>query len=343
MMKRVLKFVVLCVACFAVLVIAAVGDSYLFERQSRLSSACANTGNNGLWLRYYWYAGKHKSLRDWDEMLERLRVNQIKYAYFHVLTTKSDGTLKIHRLENAKKITSTVHSGVPGTKVIAWIYVGAAPQPEGLALSDSAVRQNLIKEALWLVNDCGFDGIQWDYEFCPNGDRGLLALLDETRAVLKPNQLLSVDTPMWYPCTLWGWNDRYFTAVASRCDQLCVMCYDSWLYLPRAYAWLLSQQVIHVSKAVSSASSRHNSHCMVIFGLPTYEDVTLAHRAQCESLANSLRGLNAGMASHMAVSDVIEGIALFANYTTDGAEWNTFQSFWLNCPRSEKIDNSIQK
>jgi gamma-glutamylcysteine synthetase len=82
---------------------------------------------------------------------------------------------------------------------------------------------------------------------------------------------------------------------------------------------------------------------MVIFGLPTYEDVTLAHRAQCESLANSLRGLNAGMASHMAVSDVIEGIALFANYTTDGAEWNTFQSFWLNCPRSEKIDNSIQK
>lgn len=308
-------------------------DANLFEQQNPLHSVCANKAANGLWLRYYWYAGKHQSQKEWDDMLERLRVNQIKYAYFHVLTTKSDGSLKMRRQAGAIKITNAVHERVPGTKAIAWVYVGAAPQRDGLDLSKPDVRKKLIQEALWLVNDCGFDGIQWDYEFCSNGDRGLLALLDETRAVLKPTQLLGVDTPMWYPNTLWGWNDQYFREVAARCDQLCVMCYDSYLYLPRAYAWLMSQQVVHVSQAVAAANKSGMAHCEAIFGLPTYEDATLAHRARCESLANSLRGLNQGLSSAETVGDVIGGVALFADYTTDDVEWDTYRKYWLHCER----------
>ena len=122
-------------------------------------------------------------------MLERLRVNQIKYAYFHVLTTAADGTLKLHKPENAQKITKAVHAEAPETKAIAWVYIGSAPQNGGV---------NLIKP--------------------------------EVRAALKPDKLLSVDTPMWYPFTLWGWSDDYFKEVAKRCDQICVMGYDSFLY-----------------------------------------------------------------------------------------------------------------
>lgn len=309
-------------------------DSFVYERQTPLRSVCANKGANGLWLRYYWYAGKHKSPKEWDDMLERLRVNQIKYAYFHVLTTLSDGTLKMHKLENARKITAAVHDGAPKTKAVAWVYVGASPQKEGVDLSKASVRATLVKEALWLTNECGFDGVQWDYEFCASGDEGLLALLDETRAALKPTDLISVATPMWYPNTLWGWNDNYFREVASRCDQICVMCYDSYLYFPRAYAWLLSQQVVHVTKAIADANSSAKVQCAVVFGLPTYEDITLAHRAQCESFANSLRGLNNGLQSSGAVRDVVEGIALFADYTTDGAEWKDYAAYWLHCSDS---------
>ncbi len=327
-----------CLAVIILIIVAACIDTQLFDQQNPVLSAGANTGANGLWLRYFWYAGKHKEQKDWDDMLARLRDNQIKYAYFHVLTTKSDGKLKIHRLAEARKIVNAVHAGSPKTQVVAWVYVGALPQADGLDLSKSEVRKTLVEECLWLVNDCGFDGIQWDYEFSPNGDRSLLTLLDETRAVLRPEQLLSVATPMWYPGTLWGWNDDYFREVARRCDQICVMCYDSYLYLPRAYAWLLSEQVIHVSAAVGSANDERNAEkasrlfapCSVIYGLPTYEDVTLAHRAQTESLANSLRGINSGLHATSTRRDVIEGIALFADYTTDEAEWNTYRNGWLN-------------
>ncbi len=332
---HVVRKLLLAVLALGVLfVVVGAVDSYVFEKQRPLRSVCANKGANGLWLRYYWYAGKHKSTKEWNDMLERLRANQIKYAYFHVLTTMSDGTLKLHKLENAKKITAAVHAGAPNTKVIAWVYVGATPQKDGVDLSKAAVRASLVKEALWLVNDCGFDGVQWDYEFCGSGDKGLLSLLDETRVALKPTNLLSVATPMWYPNTLWGWNDNYFRAVASRCDQICVMCYDSYLYLPRAYAWLLSQQVVHVTNAIAEANANSKMHCMAVFGLPTYEDVTPAHRAQCESLANSLRGINEGLNSDSSVPDVVEGIALFADYTTDGAEWTTYVDYWLRCSGS---------
>jgi spore germination protein YaaH len=222
--------------------------------------------------------------------------------------------------------------------VIAWVYVGARPQKDGVDLSQVAVRKSLVKEALWLVNDCGFDGVQWDYEFAANNDAGLLTLLDDTRAALKPDHLISVDTPMWYPSTLWGWNDDYFRAVSGKCDQICVMSYDSYLYLPRAYASLLSQQVIHVSNDVAAANKKSAGRCKVLFGLPTYEDVTLAHNHYCESFANSLRGLKDGLNDARTDRATIDGIALFADYTTDSDEWKTYRDYWLQCPKATNAD-----
>lgn len=321
------------VGIIAVVVAACVIDSLFYENQNPLSPISANKGENGLWLRYFWYAGKHADAKDWQEMLTRLRVNQIKYAFFHVLTTTPDGSLKLHKLENAKKITESVHAAVPGTKVIAWVYVGAAPQPDGLDLNSEAVRKKLISEALWLTNDCGFDGVQWDYEFAANKSPALPKLLRETRAALPAGKFISVDTPMWYPGTLWGWSKDYFTDVAAECDQVCVMCYDSYLPLPRAYAWLMAQQVLNVSEAVAEANHRHHTQCRLLLGVPTYEDRTPAHRHEAESFANALRGISLGLRLPGTVSDVIDGIAIFADYTTDHDEWQAYQNYWLHSSR----------
>ena len=323
------KVILALLAASCLLLGAYICDWIFYEQQNPLKQSCANTGANGLWLRYYWYAGKHNTAKEWQDMLERLRVNQIKYAYFHVLTTVSDGTLKMHKLENAQKITNAVHTSAPDTKAIAWVYIGSAPQNGGVNLNKPAVRAAIVKEALWLTNECGFDGVQLDYEFCMNGEKGLLLLLDETRTALKPGKLLSVDTPMWYPGILWGWSDDYFKEVAKRCDQICVMGYDSFLYWPRAYAWLLSQQVVHISTDADAA----NKSCRVIIGLPSYEDVTLAHHHKTESLANALRGLNDGLADKGTVRSNIDGIALFADYTTDEAEWKLYSDYWLKCSK----------
>ncbi|HEY9679541.1 MAG TPA: glycosyl hydrolase family 18 protein [Drouetiella sp.] len=318
------KFAITFIAVVLFVLAACLIDNANFRR-TPIPSLNSHTFENGLWLRYHWYAGKHVHERDWQAMLQRLRDFKIRYAYFHVLTTRSDGSLKMHKLENALKITSRVHTNCPGTKAIAWVYVAAPPQQDGSDLNNPAIRKTLVDQALWLVNDCGFDGVQWDYEFCTNDNAGLLKLLEETRSAIPKEKMISVDTPMYYPGILWGWSDDYFKKIAAKCDQICVMSYDSYLYSARAYSWLVSEQVKHVSNDVFVS----NRNCKIVFGLPTYEDKTLAHNHTIESLNNALRGFANGYENGGAKHSQIEGVALFADYTTDEREWANYSRVLL--------------
>ena len=319
MLRKVPK--ALLIALFLVLAVAGLClfDYFTYDRSHPLQPIAANRGDNGLWLRYYWVWGKHSDAEQ-QAMIERLRQHQIKYAYFHVLDTKSDGTLSERKEEGSKKITALVHSQAPQTKAIAWVYVASFGKNRN-DLSNPDVRKNLIEQARWLTSVCGFDGIQWDYEFCFNGDAGFLKLMEETRQAL-PDTFLSTATPMWYPATLWGWDDAYYAQVAARADQIAVMCYDSWFYLPRAYLWLVGQQAVHVTGAA------RNTNCKVILGLPTYDDATPAHHRRTEDLLHGLIGVYQGIENPNTIKDRFEGIALFADYTTDEKEWQLYDRNW---------------
>jgi spore germination protein YaaH len=303
----------------ASLLALALADYFTYDAFHPLKPAAINSGNNGLWLRYYWAWGKHTDAEQ-EALVERLRAHQIKYAYFHVLDTKSDGTLSERKETGASKITALLRSRLPETKSIAWVYVASFGKNKN-DLSNPAVRKNLIDQARWLTEVCGFDGIQWDYEFCFNGDAGFIKLMEETRQEL-PNAFLSTATPMWYPGTLWGWSDAYYGQVARHADQIAVMCYDSWFYLPRAYVWLVAQQAVHVTQAA------RDTRCKVILGLPVYEDATVAHHKSTENLFHGLIGVYQGMADPNTIKDRFEGIALFADYTTDEQEWQLYDHDW---------------
>lgn len=311
--------------CLVVLVlsVAAIYDYFTYNI-SPMPAVSFDKGQNGLWLRYYWYKGKHTD-KELTELAKRLSTNHIKYAYFHVLNIDKDGSLHLHEPKMAEKIVQTLHRLCPEVKCLAWVYVGSVPYTGPVDLTKTKVRQKMVDESLWLLNECGFDGVQWDYEFCPNDDRGFLTLLEETRTALPADKILSCDTPMWYPGILWGWHDDYFKEVAKRTDQLVVMCYDSLLRLPRAYAWLVAQQVIHVSKDASV-----NPKCEVLFGLPTYEDATKAHDSHSENLVNAIHGFYDGVQESGVNTDQVAGIALFADYTTDKQEWDDYQRYWLH-------------
>lgn len=307
----------------AALVVGVAGlclaDYFTYDAAHPLKPTALNRGDNGLWLRYYFVWGKHSEAEQ-EAMAQRLREQQIKYAYFHVLDTKSDGALSERKEAGARKMTALLHSKVPQTKAIAWVYVASFGKNRN-DLSNPAVRKNLIDQARWLTEVCGFDGIQWDYEFCFNGDAGFIKLLEETRQAL-PNTFLSTATPMWYPGTLWGWDDAYYAQVARHADQIAVMCYDSWCYLPRAYVWLVAQQAIHVTQAAG------DTRCKVILGLPAYEDATIAHHRRTEDLLHGLIGVYQGMEDPNTIKDRFEGIALFADYTTDAQEWQLYDRNW---------------
>jgi glycosyl hydrolase family 18 (putative chitinase) len=318
-------------ACGAVLLALSLAADYaLYPGLSRPGGTTANRGENGLWLRYQWYFGE-RSDRDPHLLAARLREQQIRYAYFHVRHITGHGTLRYHKLADARRLIATLHRDAPTVKVIAWLFAGnarlASTGVGEVDLADPAVRKTMVGEARWLVNECGFDGVQWDYEICDNGDPAFLRLLQETRAALPAGKLLTAAVPMWLPAPFqrWGWSEMYLAQVAARCDQLAVMCYDSGIYLPRGYVWLVHQQGVHVTQAVA----RGNPRCRVLLGLPTYGQGGLSHHAWAENLRMALKGVREGLADPRANRSVFAGVALFADYTTQPEEWETYRALWL--------------
>jgi hypothetical protein len=294
-------------------------DYFAYPYGGALGGKSSNQGRNGLWIRYPWYFGEH-SPAEALELANKLEKEQIRYAYFHVRFITKTGELKFRHPE-AAKLTDSIHKVAPSVRLLAWVYIDGS-----VRVSDPKVRSKMVGEANWLIETCGFDGIQWDYEPCPDGDKGFLALLEDTRAswlappgARKPSQeskpILSVAAPPWFPWPFsgFGWSESYFAEVGKRCDQIAVMCYDTGFFLPRSYAWLVREQAARIPKA---------ANCEVLLGLATYEDGLRSHNPRAENLKIGLKAARE--------SNGFDGVAIFADYTTDEAEWRWYEQAWLS-------------
>lgn len=296
------------VAILLSIMFAMIGiDYFAYPYGELLDGKSSNHGLNGLWLRYTWYFGEHPS-SEVEELAQRLRREQIRYAYFHVRFIEKTGKLMYHHPEMAL-VTKALHKADPRLRELAWVYVDGAVE-----LSDPGVRGTMISEARWLIEACGFDGVQWGYEPCPDGDAGFITLLEETRKTL-PRAMISVAAPTWFPWPLsgFGWSENYIEQVGKRCDQIAVMCYDTGFVLPRSYAWLVRQQGERVPKWAG---------CEVLLGLPTYEEGGKSHNPRAENLKIALKAARE--------STGFAGVALFADYTTDDSEWRWHERAWLH-------------
>ena len=284
-----------------------VADYWAYPYGTELSGRSHNKGENGLWLRYTWYFGERSEM-EIAVLASSLRRRGIRYAYFHVRYITKTGSLEFRKPMWGEMVTKTIGMVSPGVVPVAWIYVDGS-----VDLANPDVRKKMVGEAEWLVGRCGFKGIQWDYEPCPSGDAGFLALLEETRSAL-PNAHLSVASPVWYPWPLTGlgWTEDYFHEVGKRCDQIAVMCYDTGFYTPRSYAWLVRGQADRLPKAAAPAQ--------VILGLPTYGPGFRSHNPRAENLRIALKAVRDGSS--------VAGIALFADYTTDDEEWAWYDKAW---------------
>ena len=310
-----------------VLLLLLLGDYFLYPMLAPMAGSRLNRGENGLWLSYTWYFGQYTDAQ-LSALIARVRREQIRYLYFQVRSLRADGMLQFHYPAAAWKLTNTLHQALPEVKVLACINVEAEGEHPPAPIATAAVRHKALDEAVSLVRDGGFNGIQWDYQTCPDGDPHLLALLSGTRTVLPPRAPLSACTALWYPSPLprvIGWSDAYFAQVAANCDQLAVMASDTGMYLPRGYVWRVRQQVVHATRAAAQG----NPQCRVIIGVPTYLAGRRSHHAHAENLRIALIGVRQGLADPHALPSAFAGIAPFADDTTTAKDWREYEVDWL--------------
>jgi Glycosyl hydrolases family 18 len=320
---------VVAIAC--VLAVAVLADYQAYPRCCAVGGRSFNSGDNGLWLRYTWYFGEHSDA-DVRRLARDLQQRQIRYAYVHVRDITREGRLHFGYGDTARRLVRALHRDAPAVRLLAWVYAGNRRGQASVDLSDRDVRRAMVGEAVWLTRECGFDGIQWDYEVSPSGDADYVLLMQETRAALSQGKIVSAAVPMWVPWPLrrvtGGWSEGDFARMAAASDQLAVMCYDSGLALPRLYVELVRLQARHVTRAVA----RGGPACRVLLGLPTYGKGCRAHHAWAENVRLALKGVREGLADPRARPATLSGVALFADYTTEPAEWRSYERLWLGAP-----------
>ena len=292
----------------------------------------ATTPSHALWLGVEW-VNEPRPSREIHALSERLKANRVGTVFAYTTYLRRDGTWSASRA-HAPAFLRGMRRAAPGVRVEAWIGLPLKPpswyrRAGHVVLADPAVRALVVAQARSLALDEGFDGVHVNAEPILNGDASVLSLLEEIRAAIGPRKSLSVTKPGEIPIlrsapglSRMAWSDAYTREVAKRADAVAVMAYDSAMLTGGLYEAWMRLQVVNVTRALKG-TKRH-----VWIGLPTYPNVTLAHRPRVENLDTALAGLLAGPRDPRAEPSVVRGAAIYAEWTTTPTDWATFERTW---------------
>lgn len=289
-----------------------------------------NQDRNAVWLEHRWLERAHDD-REIEDLLAALQARGVAYVYPHVIPFDRAGNLPPHDREQMRRFLEAARRVAPQMKVLPWVgglRVGyKRTRPGTVDLTDLAQRQRIVAECRGLVDE-GFQGVHLNVEPVDDGNDDFLALLRSLRIAVGDGNILSLSAikpgPVHVPLAPnFFWTPEYYGRVASIADQVVVMAYDTGIPTPSLYRRYLSYAAGTVARTLHDTGSR----ARVLVGVPTYDGSGIMHRVGVENAANALPGIVAGLRG-LGAGGTFEGVALYAEWTTDEREWETYDRLW---------------
>jgi hypothetical protein len=289
-----------------------------------------NQDRNAVWLEHRWLEREHSDAEH-EALFERLRSHGVMYAYPHLIPFNAAGRLPVHSREQMRRFLEAARRVAPELKVLPWVgglRLGYRRQRQGsLALPDLGQRQRIVAECRGLIDE-GFDGIHLNVEPVDDGNVDFLALLRALRSAVGDDHVLSLSAIKPGPFALpmapnFLWTHEYYARIAALADQVVIMSYDTGLPTAGLYQRYLSYAAASTAKSLRNSKSR----ARVLMGVPTYDESGLMHRKDVETTEHALRGVIAGLRG-LGAGGTFEGVALYAEWTTDDAEWALYERLW---------------
>jgi hypothetical protein len=325
--RRRLVLTAVAILLVPVLLAAAGFAGLLGEDAGSVPAAVPAGGADGLWLGHAWVDGRHTPA-DLNALIGRLRKTGIRDLFVHVGPLSEDGSLNPALRPRARWLLTGLHRRLPQVRVQAWL--GDLVGPGGLDLASRATGARLLAADAQVLAE-GFDGIHYDLEPVPSGDRGYLALLtathDLTRArhgvlsvacdQIEPAPYLHVVDQLIFGHPHW-WSAAYLRAIASRADEVALMTYDTGVPTGAAYSGYVRLQTQLALAAVPPGVT-------LLIGLPAYHDSEPGHTS-AETVAAAIRGVRLALGAHPPRRRV--GVALYADYSARPADWAAYLGGW---------------
>jgi hypothetical protein len=289
-----------------------------------------NQDRNAVWLEHRWLERPHP-VAELDALFEALHRRGVLYAFPHLIPFDASGRLPPHSREQMRTLLESARRSAPGMRLLPWVgglRKGYRRTRQGsVDLADLAQRGRLAAECRGLMDE-GFDGVHLNVEPVNDGNVEYLALLRALRTAVGDKGLLSVSAIRPGPLAIPGapnffWSLDYYRRVASVVDQVAIMSYDTGL----PTAGLYRRYVSYAASSVTRALAKSGTRARVLLGVPTYDETGLMHRVRVENPGNALLGVIAGLRG-VGGGGTFEGVALYAEWTTDEQEWQTYERLW---------------
>jgi hypothetical protein len=292
-----------------------------------------NQDRNAVWLEHRWLE-REQPEAEMEALLVKLRDHGVQYVFPHLIPFNGSGRLPVHSREQLRAFLRTARRVSPELKVLPWVgglRVGVRRARQGtIDLSDLGQRQRIVAECRGLIDE-GFDGIHLNLEPVDDGNVDFLALLRALRVAVGQDRILSLSAIRPGPVAIpmapnFVWTLDYYARVAAVSDQLVIMAYDTGLPTPGLYR----RYVAWAARAATEALAQHKARARLLIGIPTYAETGFMHRAGVETPENALLGVVAGLRG--MGGGTVEGVALYAEWTTDAAEWDVYERLWRGKP-----------
>jgi hypothetical protein len=115
----------------------------------------------------------------------------------------------------------------------------------------------------------------------------------------------------------------YYRQVADRVDQIAVMAYDTAMPTDWLYGSLVEEQTALLGNGL-------NAKTAVFVGAPAYDERTWLHDPASETLRASIHGVKKGIGRMGPARRSRIGLAVYAEWTSTGADWAEFRRDWLS-------------
>ncbi len=293
-----------------------------------------NLNRNALWIGHGWLGAdswfksdepaekaRFRDAQSIAQMAQLCRDNGIRDLYPHLTPTQADGAMSASDDAQIERFLD----GTPRQRVFPWI---GGRMGKHIVPSDAAKSARFVASVGALMRrHPRLAGVHLNVEPWKSDDAGMLKLLDELKAAIGPNKILSISgyppQSEWYPLRL-AWSQNYYRQVAARVDQIAVMLYDSSLHDAKMYQWLSARW------ARTVLSWTRDSQSEILIGVPTYGAAgpklgPLYHDPRVENLPDALAGLHRALSEFGKLPDNYAGAAIYCEWETDADEWKVWR------------------
>lgn len=300
---------------------------------------------NSAWIKSTYFRGhdpstlKPYSIKDVEQLAQRLKTNHIRYAYIFAGPYQNDGHLPAYAFSiKAKESIAILKKTYPQIKILPWI---GGVQNKTVHLEREKWINNAIADTVKLLKIMPIDGVHLDLEYVHHPrakfNRNRLSTKDYSLYWVKFHKQLRLFLPETFISSVIvsiasgtkPWKHKHTLSelkeLSSVVDQISFMFYETSLMELKDYKDNLKEQILLIKELKSLASNR--SQYLIGLGIFDEEKKLKAYRdLGFQNLPLTLKTLQEVENEIGQKKPVVDGFAIFCEWMTTEREWKQLRA-----------------